>query len=85
MSWQDRSGQPKYSLARTIDVSKDGIAVELAEPVEIRSFVQLQCENLKLTGPAAVRNCDRRYGKYRVGLEFTGGLKLTVQPAPAIQ
>jgi hypothetical protein len=75
VSWQDRLGQVKYANAKCLDVSEQGISVELVEPVELRSYVSLRSDKLKLAGTAAVRYCQRKAGKYMIGLEFSAGLK----------
>lgn len=78
--WRDRLDQVKYSNAKCIDVSEQGISVELVEPVEVNSYVSLKSDKLKLAGTAAVRYCRRKAGKYIIGLEFSGGLKYSDAP-----
>lgn len=75
LSWRDPRGDVKYANAKCLDVSEQGISVELVEPVEVRSYVSLQSEKLKLAGTAAVRYCRRYAGKYLVGLEFSAGMR----------
>src|SRR4051794_18903307 len=75
VSWRDRFGQVKYAKAKCIDVSQHGISVELVEPVELQSYVSLQSDKLKLAGTAAVRHCERKAGKYIIGMEFSAGMK----------
>lgn len=75
VSWQDRQGQFKMTEARGIDISEFGMSIQLPEPVEIRSVVNLRAEKHRLVGSASVRYCRRIASKYIVGLEFTGGLR----------
>jgi len=55
--------------------------VELLEPVRPRSYISFRADSLNLSGSAAVRHCTRRCGKFLVGLEFSGGLKLAKLPS----
>jgi hypothetical protein len=73
----------KYAVAKCLDVSEHGIAIEVVEPVIVRSFVTLRSEHLKLAGRAGVRYCRRSGGKYLVGLEFAAGLKCIDLPEVA--
>jgi hypothetical protein len=84
LAWRDPRGDVKYASAKCLNVSERGISVELVEPVEVRSYVNLQSEKLKLTGTAAVRYCRRNAGKYLVGLEFSAGLRCSAVPEAAI-
>ena len=73
--WHDRLGQVKYTNAKCINISEAGISVEVAEPIELQSYVSLKSDKLKLAGTAAVRYCRRNAGKYIIGMEFSAGLK----------
>lgn len=84
LSWHDSQGQVKYAHAKCLDVSDSGMAIELLEPVEVRSYVSLKADALKLAGSAAVRYCRRYAGKYFIGLEFSAGLRCTNLPAELV-
>jgi hypothetical protein len=61
--------------SRVVNVSEEGIAVELPEPAQVLSRVKLQSDKHKLLGEGIVRNCRRVGSKYIVGIEFTDGLR----------
>jgi PilZ domain-containing protein len=73
--WKDRDGGDKFANARTLDISELGMRIEIPEPVQERSFVNLRCDKLKLSGTASVRSCQRKGNRYHVGLEFSVGMK----------
>jgi hypothetical protein len=73
--WKDRQGLDRFINGRIIDISESGIRVEVAEPLEKRTYVTLQSASLGLHGSASVRSCARKGMKYLVGLEFSAGLK----------
>lgn len=75
ISWQDRLGRDKYATVHCFDVSGSGIRLELPQPVEPRSVVTMQSQELHLHGRGAVRYCRRAFGRYVVGIEFVAGLK----------
>jgi hypothetical protein len=73
--WKDRDGLDRVLTGRTIDVSKNGMRVEVSSRIEERTYVTLRAEALKLHGSASVRRCARYGSKFMVGLEFSGGLQ----------
>jgi hypothetical protein len=75
ISWEDRLGDTKFARARCLDVSEHGLALQLVEPIQVCSYVNIRADKLKLAGRAAVRYCRRVGGKFFVGLEFSAGLK----------
>lgn len=75
VAWQDRLGRDKYATVHTFDISAGGLRLELPEPVEPRSVLTIQSQELHLHGSGAVRYCRRAFGRYVVGLEFVAGLK----------
>src|ERR1700685_1124885 len=75
VTWKDRSGQEKFAKARSLDISAQGMRIEVPEPLEKQAYVSLRSDALALHGTASVRSCTRKGTKYLVGLEFSGGLK----------
>ena len=73
--WKDREGGDKFANARTLNVSEVGMLIEVPEPLQERSYVNLRCDKLKLNGRASVRSCQRKGSRYQVGLEFSVGMK----------
>ena len=73
--WRDATGDDKFMNAPVRDISESGAGLQIPEPVAVRSFVTLSAEKLGIHGRASVRYCSRQGLKYRIGVEFTGGLK----------
>jgi len=70
IGWEEQS-QQYFAPARCIDISEDGVRVEVPRPVRPGTTVQLNAERLKLSGAATVRRMERFGGKYLLGLQFT--------------
>jgi hypothetical protein len=75
VSWPDGQGNFKFASGRCLDVSRSGLRVELPERVEIRSYVTIRSEELKLACSASVRHCNRRGARFDAGLEFSHPLE----------
>src|SRR5256885_1590856 len=74
--WQDRNGNAKFALARTLDISEAGIRVELPESVDAQKSVGIQSDRLGLSCSGLVRNCVRCGARYLVGIEFSGTVRM---------
>jgi hypothetical protein len=72
VSWLDAQGNQKFYSTYCFDVSKEGLSVNMSEPIPVGSAVAVRSGKLKIAGPALVKNCVRRHSSYRIGLEFTG-------------
>ncbi len=73
--WKDRWGVEKFTNAYSLDVSEEGMRVEVPEPLPERSYVIVRADKLGIHGTAAVRSCARQGTHYVAGLEFSAGLK----------
>jgi hypothetical protein len=73
--WRDSAGDDKFIQAPVRDISASGVALEIPEPVPVRSFVTLCAEKLGIHGQASVRYCSRQGIKYSIGMQFTGGTR----------
>jgi hypothetical protein len=80
--WKDRYGHDRLLSGHTVDVSQDGLRVELKERIDEGVFVNFRADGLKLHGTASVRRCTRQGAKYVIGLQFTGGLRWKTASAP---
>ena len=70
--WLDAKGDPKMEkLARPIDVSETGMAVEFPEAALLLSRIRLESDKGELLGQGKIRYCRSKGAKYIVGLEFT--------------
>jgi hypothetical protein len=81
VGWDDSNGNPKFVFARCLNVSTDGLSLRLDEPIQVRAYVSLRSEKLKISGSASVKYCIRRNSWYQIGLEFSPGTKSNRAPA----
>jgi hypothetical protein len=73
VSWINLAGKMETARARALNVSEDGIALQLptaAMPTRVR----FRSDRFKLCGAGAVRYCRRSGATYVVGVEFIEGL-----------
>jgi hypothetical protein len=73
VSWLDKSGTMKVARTRALNISEDGIALQLPEAV-MPLRVRFQSDRFKVAGLGTVQYCRREGPKYVVGLEFTDDL-----------
>jgi len=73
VSWVNAAGNMETARTRALNVSEDGIALQLpsaALPMRVR----FQSHRFKLYGAGSVRYCRRTGAGYVVGVEFTEDL-----------
>ena len=70
ISWEDQ-GSPRYSMARCIDLSEDGLRIEVSQPVRPGTVIQIGAERIQLAGAACVKRMERYGSKYLLGLQLT--------------
>ncbi len=75
VSWDDPNAGTRYANARCVDISETGVAIHMHQHIAPRSIVDFRIEALKLAGRAIVRHCGKRGAYFRIGLEFSGGLR----------
>ncbi len=81
--WLDARGDPKVeNMARPIDVSETGMAVELPEAALLLSRVRLESDKGEVLGQGKVRSCRPEGAKYIVGVEFTDSLHWSPPEGP---
>lgn len=73
VSWLDKSGRIKTARTRALDISEEGIALQLPEAV-MPLMVRFQSDRFKMVGMGTVQYCRREGPKYVVGLAFSEGL-----------
>ena len=86
--WQDGRGVTNHASGRCVNVSEAGMAIEVTEPLPLRTYVHFEIARPRFGGTASVRYCQRRGLKSLVGLEFSGSLRWTAQvatPAGAVE
>jgi hypothetical protein len=74
VSWLDVNGKMKVTSTRVLNISEDGIAFQLPEPI-MPLMVRFRSERCNVEGVGAVKQCRRIGNKYLVGLEFADGLR----------
>jgi hypothetical protein len=70
ISWDDR-GQPRFALAKCLDISEAGLCIESPEPVPTGATIQVGADRIKLAGSAMVKHVVRNGSKYLLGVELT--------------
>jgi len=89
ISWEEQ-GQQCFAQARCIDISEEGMRVEVVRAVRPGTRILLSAERLKLSGGASVKHMGRSGGKYLLGLNLTQALapeklaEIEGRPAPSI-
>jgi hypothetical protein len=71
ISWEDAQGLRKYAHGKFLDVSENGLRIEVPETVPLHSTVSLRAEAIKLAGSATVKHVARRGTKIVLGLELS--------------
>jgi hypothetical protein len=69
ISWEDH-GQQCFTTARCLDLSEDGMRIEVTQQVLPGTRILINAERLKLSGAASVRRTERCGGKFLLGLQF---------------
>jgi hypothetical protein len=75
ISWQDERGLAKYAKAKCLDLSQEGLRIEMTEPIPVLSTLLLRAEQINLGGSASVRHIASRRCKYILGLNFSQALE----------
>jgi hypothetical protein len=70
VSWEER-GQPCFAIGKSVEVSRQGMRIEVLRPVLSGATVQLAAERIRFSGSAAVKHVTRRGAKYLLGLELS--------------
>lgn len=71
ISWDDEQGISRFAHAKCIDVSEEGLRIEVGEPIPIRSQISLRADRIGFSGSATVRNIAWRGCKYILGLNLS--------------
>lgn len=75
ISWENERGLTSHAKAKCLDISEEGLRIEVAEPIPIRSTVLLRADQINLGGSASVRHVTWRGCKYILGLNLTQALE----------
>lgn len=75
LSWTDEQGAACQVLAEIVDISDNGMKIELAERIPVRTHIVFRANASGLQGSGTVRYCIAHKLRYWAGVEFLGGLK----------
>jgi hypothetical protein len=78
LKWTGASGEPHFASGKVLDCSESGVRIEIAEPIQIRSYVTLDAPELNRAGWSgwgSVRYCLPRRSKYVIGFELSEGAR----------
>jgi|WetSurMetagenome_2_1015567.scaffolds.fasta_scaffold1204006_2 hypothetical protein len=73
--WHTAEGHSFHKPAVCLDISATGAQLEIETGIAPSTVVQLESPHFKIVGVAVVRHCQNKGMKFRVGVEFSGGLK----------
>lgn len=71
--WEDGAGHEKVSVAHLVNISVDGMQLQLSERIPVHTSVSCNDAKLGISGRGSVRYCNSSKGKYLIGLEFCNG------------
>ena len=71
--WEDSAGREITTLAQVLNVSVQGLQLQLTERLPVHTPVSCSAPKLGISGRGVVRYCNPRQGKYVIGLEFSNG------------
>ncbi len=71
ISWEDDHGLTRFAHAKCIDVSEEGLQIEMSESIPARSQISFRIDRINLSGSATVRNVRWRGCKYILGLNLS--------------
>ena len=85
LCWTDDRGHEHYGRGRCIDLSENGCAVELVEPIPLRTNIAMRLPELDISSFASVRHVTRKGSKYHVGLEFPQPVRIPIRDAELVE
>ena len=71
ISWEDERGLTRYAHAKCLDVSNQGLRIEVGEPIPVRSRLLLRANLMDVGGSATVRYTAWSRCKYILGLNLS--------------
>jgi hypothetical protein len=71
ISWNDASGVPQFAHGKCVDISENGMRIEVPVAILAGTRLMLQAEQIKASGSASVKDLTRRGGRYILGLELS--------------
>jgi hypothetical protein len=80
VSWDDH-GMPGFARGRCVNLSEDGMRIELPTAVPVQSMVTIRVPEIGLVGSAVVRHSRRSGIRFSVGIELSQHLRRMVLKA----
>ncbi|MGH9660927.1 MAG: PilZ domain-containing protein [Bryobacteraceae bacterium] len=80
LAWQSRDGKFRRVQGAARDVSRQGLQLELNEPVEVGARVNVRCADFEAFGSATVAYCRQEGEVWVAGLSFPRALLWVVRP-----
>jgi hypothetical protein len=74
VSWEE-NGEPRFVYAKCIEISENGVRIELPYPVRTGSRILLREDSLGLATSATVKHLIRKGGKCMLGLHLREGIR----------
>ena len=79
LCWTDDHGHEHYGRGRCLDLSENGCALELMEPIPLRTNVSMRLPETEISSFASVRHVTRKGSKYIAGLEFPQAIRIPLK------
>ncbi len=73
--WSEPSGATFGCVGRCFEVSTGGMCIDIDRRIAKGSVVQIESHELKVVGLGIVRHCRQKGMGFRLGLQFSDGLK----------
>src|SRR5579864_1990880 len=73
IAWEE-NGEPRFAYAKCIEISENGVRIELPYQVRAGSTILLREDSLGLTTSATVKHLIRKGGKCFLGLHLRQGI-----------
>ena len=77
VTWKDKSGKSRHSVANLEDISLSGACVQVDRPFPLNTAVRINHQKGELTG--IVRYCVYREIGYFLGVEFEAGSRWSLR------
>src|SRR5258708_7284659 len=80
LSWDSPQGETIVCVGQVMDVSLEGMQVTSPYAIPLRTILRFHFQVNGFEGSASVRSCVLSGVRYRIGVEFCGGLKFKAPP-----
>jgi hypothetical protein len=71
ISWEDDRGLPKYATAKCLDLSPEGLRIEVSQSIPVRAILSLRTDQINFGSSASVLHAAPRGCKYILGLRLS--------------